>query len=101
MRHFFAGLQKGAVLLLSSTISPLHLQKLEKQLTGCNFDTLKAWFAIHLRVLKFAVFSCELIMGFVSNAEDSDQIFVADAYVLKGMSELLDGKLMVHILLSC
>ncbi|KAL1204193.1 putative 3-hydroxyisobutyrate dehydrogenase [Cardamine amara subsp. amara] len=54
------GLQKGAVLLLSSTISPLHLQKLEKQLT-----------------------------------EDRDHIFVVDAYVLKGMSELLDGKLMI------
>ncbi|XP_010459440.1 PREDICTED: uncharacterized protein LOC104740519 [Camelina sativa] len=54
------GLQKGAVLLLSSTISPLHLQNLEKQLT-----------------------------------EDREQIFVVDAYVLKGMSELLDGKLMI------
>ncbi|ESQ34977.1 hypothetical protein EUTSA_v10006567mg [Eutrema salsugineum] len=54
------GLQKGAVLLLSSTISPLHLQKLEKQLT-----------------------------------EDREQIFVVDAYVLKRMSELLDGKLMI------
>ncbi|KAF8081353.1 hypothetical protein N665_0891s0028 [Sinapis alba] len=54
------GLQKGAVLLLSSTISPMHLQKLEKQL-----------------------------------AEGREQIFVVDAYVLKGMSELLDGKLMI------
>lgn len=32
----FAGLQKGAVLILSSTISPFHLQKLEKEITGCN-----------------------------------------------------------------
>ncbi|KFK43991.1 hypothetical protein AALP_AA1G200600 [Arabis alpina] len=54
------GLQKGAVLLLSSTISPSHLQKLEKQLT-----------------------------------ENGEQIFVVDVYVLKGMSELLDGKLMI------
>uniref|UniRef100_A0A1J3CLW4 Putative oxidoreductase YgbJ n=1 Tax=Noccaea caerulescens TaxID=107243 RepID=A0A1J3CLW4_NOCCA len=54
------GLQKGAVLLLSSTISPLHLQKLEKEIT-----------------------------------EDREHIFVVDAYVLKGMSELLDGKLMI------
>ncbi|KAF8085500.1 hypothetical protein N665_0665s0010 [Sinapis alba] len=54
------GLQKGAVLLLSSTISPMHLQKLEKQL-----------------------------------AEGREHIFVVDAYVLKGMSELLDGKLMI------
>jgi 3-hydroxyisobutyrate dehydrogenase-like beta-hydroxyacid dehydrogenase len=30
------GLQKDAVLLLSSTISTLQLQKLEKQLTGFN-----------------------------------------------------------------
>ncbi|KAG7646740.1 6-phosphogluconate dehydrogenase NADP-binding [Arabidopsis thaliana x Arabidopsis arenosa] len=54
------GLQKDAVLLLSSTISTLQLQKLEKQLT-----------------------------------EKREQIFVVDAYVLKGMSELLDGKLMI------
>ncbi|KAH0877805.1 hypothetical protein HID58_065199 [Brassica napus] len=54
------GIQKGAVLLLSSTIPPLHLQKLEKQIT-----------------------------------EGKEQIFVVDAYVLKGMSELLDGKLMI------
>uniref|UniRef100_A0A1J3G7Y2 Putative oxidoreductase YgbJ n=1 Tax=Noccaea caerulescens TaxID=107243 RepID=A0A1J3G7Y2_NOCCA len=54
------GLQKGAVLLLSSTISPLHLQKLEKEIT-----------------------------------ENREHIFVVDAYVLKGMSELLDGKLMI------
>lgn len=32
---------------------------------------------------------------FVSDAEGKEQIFVVDAYVLKGMSELLDGKLMV------
>ncbi|CAE5957835.1 unnamed protein product [Arabidopsis arenosa] len=54
------GLQKDAVLLLSSTISTLQLQKLEKQLT-----------------------------------ENREQIFVVDAYVLKGMSEHLDGKLMI------
>jgi 3-hydroxyisobutyrate dehydrogenase-like beta-hydroxyacid dehydrogenase len=34
-------------------------------------------------------------LGFVSNAEKREQIFVVDAYVLKGMSELLDGKLMI------
>jgi hypothetical protein len=39
-------------------------------------------------------------LGFVSNAEKREQIFVVDAYVLKGMSELLDGKLMVYTLLS-
>ncbi|KAG7597460.1 3-hydroxyisobutyrate dehydrogenase NAD-binding domain [Arabidopsis suecica] len=54
------GLQKDAVLVLSSTISTLQLQKLEKQLT-----------------------------------ENREQIFVVDAYVFKGMSELLDGKLMI------
>lgn len=51
--------------------------------------------------MKFALFSRELKMGFGFDAEGREQIFVVDAYVLKGMSELLDGKLMVWSLLSC
>lgn len=38
----------------------------------------------------------KLKIGFVSDAENREHIFVVDAYVLKGMSELLDGKLMVY-----
>ncbi|THG16486.1 hypothetical protein TEA_001667 [Camellia sinensis var. sinensis] len=81
------GLRKDAVIILHSTILPAHIQKLEKRLTGNLFSLDKKNIYIE--------FSFILLVNFSVQSEDLERVFVVDIYVSKGMSEVLNGKIMI------
>ncbi|KAI8019083.1 L-threonate dehydrogenase [Camellia lanceoleosa] len=81
------GLHKDVVIILHSTILPAHIQKLEKRLTGNLFSLDKKNICVE--------FSFILLVNFSILSEDLERVFVIDIYVSKGMSEVLNGKIMI------
>ncbi|KAF9667517.1 hypothetical protein SADUNF_Sadunf15G0031400 [Salix dunnii] len=82
------GLQKGALIILRSTILPSYIQNLEKRLRGhvyCEFIMLK--YDPHALVLK-SVYSIDL-------TDEDSMAHLIEAYVSRGFSEVLEGRTMI------
>uniref|UniRef100_A0A7N2MRP9 Ketose-bisphosphate aldolase class-II family protein n=1 Tax=Quercus lobata TaxID=97700 RepID=A0A7N2MRP9_QUELO len=76
------GLPKDAVIILHSTILPTYVQNLEKRLTG----------NLHLEIFSFILL---WFSGKCALMNDCEIAYLVDVYVSRGMSELLDGKVMI------